>query len=376
MTTSAQCDRPIPLGVGRLRLPDWAPRGQLVHLMHLVHLGWQPGFDPQASWVDWLVVGVIIALYVPLYVASYHPSPRVTRRVLWATTGLALAATLVNVGASVLFVYAGVTAAYLYGRQAIRWHLGLSALVIAAGLLSTVPFPYRIYGVLPSFVFLWISGQQSLQDAERERDAERLRIDSVRVQELATAAERERIARDLHDLLGQSLTGLVVRAQLVQSLVQADPESAARAAGDLEETARTALEQVRAAVGGLRAVSLADEVDGARRTLAAAGLAVAIDIPGDAAPNPLVERSLALALREAVTNVVRHAGARDCRIVLTSGEGIWRLEVSDDGIGAAAPEGNGLRGMRERIAAIGGAVERRVGPDVPRGTTVVVTVPT
>ncbi|HUG85630.1 MAG TPA: sensor histidine kinase [Euzebya sp.] len=351
-------------------MPGRVSRHPLIHLVHLVHLGWQPGFDPTSSRVDWAVVVGVAALFVPLYLASFSPDHSIQRRALIGTVVLGTVATPLNIGAAVLFVYAAVMAADLYGRGALRWHQGLSGLLVALAVISTVPFPYRVYGVLPSFVVMWIAGQQAVEDAERRRDAERLRVDSVRAEHLAAADERERIARDLHDLLGQSLTGLVVRAQLVQSLAGGDPAAVTKAAADLEETARTALEQVRSAVGGLREISLADEVDGARRTLAAAGLAVTIDVP-TGVPNPLVERSLALALREAVTNVVRHAQARDCRIDLSCDDGIWRLEVSDDGVGTGAPEGNGLRGMRERIAAIGGAVERRVG----RGTTVVVTVP-
>lgn len=352
-------------------LPAWMPRRQLLHLAYLSNLLWQPAFDLDRTWVDWAVVVVVPLVFVPLHLASCHPDRRVRERVLWATTALGVAATPLNAGASVLFVYAAVQASYLLGRRAIRWHLGLTALIGMVTLVSPIPMPYKLYAVLPAVAFIYIIGQQCIAEVEREQESERLRIDNVRIEQLATSAERERIGRDLHDLLGRSLTSLVVRAQLVQSLLPADPERAADAAGELEGTAREVLAQVRAAVGGLQEVSLAEELDGAHRTLAAAGLAVEVELPDALDPNPLAERCLALALRESVTNVVRHAEARTCRIALHRAGTAWRLEVADDGRGGAAPEGNGLRGMRERITAVGGVVER----SGTAGTRVRVTVP-
>lgn len=226
--------------------------------------------------------------------------------------------------------------------------------------------------MLPSLVFVWIIGLESRRGAANIAEAERLRIDNVRIEALATAAERDRIARDLHDLLGQSLTGLVVRAQLVGRLAAVDPDAAAEEAVGLEEHARIALEQVRAAVSGLSDVSLDDELEAARQVLAAAGVDADVRLTTDARPGALVERSLALALREAVTNVVRHAHAGSCRIELSRLDDTWRLEVHDDGRGGEHTEGAGLRGMRERVAAVGGGVERWSD----RGTAVRVTVPT
>ncbi len=365
-------DVPAVGPAGRRGLPSWFPTSQLIHLVYLSNLLWQPVFDPTPGLTKWVIVAAVVVLFLPLYVASYHPSRRVRETALICTIVLGTITTAVNVGGSVLFVYAGVMATYLYSRHMLRWLIGLSALLSVLAVVSFVPFPYRLLGVLPSLVFLWIVGLAEQQTAERERDAERLRIDNVRIEQLATAAERERIARDLHDLLGQSLTSLVVRAQLVQSLATTDPGDAAAQAAHLESSARDALRQVRAAVGGLSQVSLVDEVDTAIRGLQAAGVQVTTEIPSQAAPNPLVERSLALALREATTNVIRHSDATHCQITVALKEGTWRLDVDDDGHGGTAPEGHGLRGMRERITAIGGQVSRS---GARRGTHVTVTVP-
>lgn len=374
LEASRQHDAPADDGAARWRpLPAWLPASRLIHLVYLSNLVWQPVFDPTPGVTKWAIAGAVAVLFVPLYVAAYHPSRTVRETALIGTLVLGTAATSVNVGGSVLFVYAGVMAVYQYGRQAWRWLVGLSALMSLLAAVSFVPLPYRVLGILPSLGFLWIIGLSERHTAERERDAERLRVDNVRIEQLATAAERERIARDLHDLLGQSLTSLVVRAQLVQSLSRVDPGDAAAQAARLEESARDALRQLRTAVGGLSQISLTDEVDTAVRGLQAAGVQVVSDIPGHAAPSPLVERSLALALREATTNVIRHSRARNCRIVLSRDGKDWRLDVDDDGQGGVFAEGHGLRGMRERITAIGGQV--RHSGSRTRGTRVTVTVP-
>src|SRR5690606_23156439 len=124
VTTSPACNGPSPPGDGRLRLPSWPPRSELIHLIHLLHLLWQPLFDPMRSWVDWALLGAVVVIFPPLFVASGNPDQDVQRRTLWATIVLATLVTPFNVGAAVLFVYAAVMAAYLYGRQALRWHFG------------------------------------------------------------------------------------------------------------------------------------------------------------------------------------------------------------------------------------------------------------
>ena len=350
------------------RGPD---RRSWIYLVFLANLAWQPALDPAGSWVDWAFAGLVVALFLPLWFVSCSRHEHLHRAALVATVVLGGLAAIVNVAASVLFVYAAAMAAQRGRDQFLRWNVGMTVLLFVLAAVSLVPFPYRLWGLLPSLLFLWFVGVETLDEAEQEREAERLRIDNVRVEQLAASAERERIAQDVHDLLGQSLTSLVVRAQLIQTLAVSDPTAAAEHAREVEENARAALEQVRTAVSGLHDVSLDEEVVTARRTLAAAGVEATVISAEEAEPNPLVERSLALALREAVTNVVRHAGAQACTITVGREDGLWRLEVTDDGRGGAAPEGNGLRGMRERIAAVGGRVERRAG----HGTSVVVTVP-
>jgi two-component system sensor histidine kinase DesK len=176
---------------------------------------------------------------------------------------------------------------------------------------------------------------------------------------LAVAEERLRFARDLHDLLGHSLSVIVLKSELAGRLLPAAPERAAAEVGDVEHAAREALRQVRAAVADYRQPTLHGELAAARELLAAAGIAVDIDQHPGPLP-PTLDGLLAWAVREGVTNVIRHSRARRCAIRVSHHDGLARVEVADDGRGAGgstATEGSGLAGLAERAAAHGGRLQ-------------------
>lgn len=339
-------------------------------LMFLGFVVLQPGFDPTSTWVDWTLAAAIVVVYVPLYLAEeLHDGPVRTGTVV-ASLALGLAVTPFNAGASALFIYAGAFAGAMDPpERARRWLAACFVLLALMAVVSTVPLPYRFLSFGIPLAMIWFVGMATMADAERHRESQRLRVENARIEHLATMSERDRIARDMHDLLGHTLTAVVVRAQLVQRLVATDPDRARDEAALLEEAARGALSSVRETVGGYRTTSLRDEVAEARSALAAAGVTLEVgDLDLSIAPE--VETALAMALREAVTNVVRHAGARTCRVDLVRADGELRLEVVDDGRGGGT-EGNGLRGMRERVTALGGRVERVA----TAGTSLTVAVP-
>ncbi len=174
----------------------------------------------------------------------------------------------------------------------------------------------------------------------------------------AVLAERERIARDLHDVLGHTLTLVAVKADLARRLIDADPGAARREIEEIHASARAALGEVRVAVSGMRSTTLAAELSAARQALETAGIAVDSDTTSEPLP-PLVETALAFVIREAATNVIRHSGARRCRITLARQGLEASLEIRDDGHGGGVVEGHGLVGMRQRLAAIRGALELR-----------------
>ncbi|WP_329079803.1 sensor histidine kinase [Streptosporangium sp. NBC_01469] len=170
---------------------------------------------------------------------------------------------------------------------------------------------------------------------------------------VAVAEERLRFSRDLHDLLGHTLSVMVVKAEAVRRLAPRDAEAAARQAADIEAVGREALTEVRAAVTGYRGRGLAAELASARTALVDAGIAVTVTVTGER-PAPEADALLGWAVREGVTNVVRHSAADSCEIIL---EGTM-LEIRDDGRGrGGSPLGNGLRGLTERAVALGGTLE-------------------
>lgn len=171
--------------------------------------------------------------------------------------------------------------------------------------------------------------------------------------DLAIVAERERMSRDVHDILGHSLTVITVKSELAGRLLEIDPSRAAVEIAEVETLAREALADVRSTVGGMRQIDIGTELASARTALTAAGIDA--DLPGDADVVPLRHRELfGWVLREAVTNVVRHSAARHCRVTLDASS----ISIVDDGVGPADKDcgGNGLRGIGERVTAAGGSL--------------------
>lgn len=185
--------------------------------------------------------------------------------------------------------------------------------------------------------------------------------------DLTVTTERERVARDVHDVLGHTLTVVSIKAELAERLVEVDPARARAEMVEVQQLTRQALAEVRVTVGGLRAARLEDELAAAERALGSAGiLAVLPEEPG--VLDPSRRMVAAWVLREAVTNVVRHSGAARCTVELAPRS----LRVVDDGCGSSdLVIGNGLRGLRERVAGSGGVLS--VSPVSGGGTAVVVT---
>lgn len=359
------------------------PPTRFMRYVWLVYLGalfFQPVFDSSSDALDWLAVAVLIALFVPLYAATFRARDDRQTLILIASIGaLALGGSLANSGASVFAIYAAAIAGRLYPtRRAVAVVAGLVGLVAVMVLISPVPMPWRLAGPTPALFFTAVVGATTIFDAERDRANQRLLRADEEIERLATIAERERIARDLHDLLGHTLSVVVLKSELAARLMRSDPDRAAAEIEDIQQIGREALGEVRAAVAGYRARGLGAEIEGARVALAAAGVGVEVELHAD--PTDLraeQESALAMALREAVTNVVRHADAQHATISITSVGTAVRLRVSDDGRGASGLAGSGLTGMRERIAALGGHVEvgGATGSDAGHGTVVEVSVP-
>jgi two-component system sensor histidine kinase DesK len=217
------------------------------------------------------------------------------------------------------------------------------------------------------------------------RTVHELRAAQGKMAKLAVAEERSRLARDLHDVLGHSLTTITVKAGLARRVLESstDRQRAIDEVHDVEMLARQAMTDVRATVSGYRTASLPAELVGARAALSAAGIAADLPRAVDNVTSGLQE-TFAYVLREGVTNVIRHSGGRRCQIEVHSGDGRVSVTVGDDGSGAAATSGedatppalsggHGLKGLRERLAAEGGTLE--AGPRPGGGFCLTAAVP-
>ena len=311
------------------RPPGNATWMRSVRLVPLVALLFQPMLDPEAGPLDWVAVAAMLAIFLPLYLAGYRASGNQQMLlIVGAMAALGVAGSLVNGGASVFVIYAAALAAYVEpARLAVRTIAALVALFAVMFAVSPVPFSWRIAVLAPALIFTIVTGAANVVDAERDRVQGRLRRADEEIERLAALAERERIARDLHDLLGHTLSVIVVKAELAARLAEGEPARAAVEMRDVERIGREALAEVRAAVVGYRAKGLRGEMDGARRALGAAG--VEVEVQGDLPVLSIAyESALALALRESVTNILRHAGARHATIRIGTG-GVGRRSRSD-----------------------------------------------
>lgn len=242
-----------------------------------------------------------------------------------------------------------------------------AAITTAVGLILGQPLLFWVPGVM--LVVMTGLGTVSRKNLHEHNRALAEAQDEVR--RLSRTAERERIARDLHDLVGRSLTLVALKSDVAARLIASDPARAEREMRGVAEVAREGLAEVRASLAGMAGGSLGREAEAARAALAAAGIDATLD--GDPETiSPEAGAVLAMTLREAVTNVIRHAGATQCRLSVAAANGVARLAVVDDGCGGSFREGFGLSGMRQRLTAAGGSLT--LGTADP-GTRIEATVP-
>lgn len=340
----------------------WTPYAWLVYLSFFVVYAYVTN-SPSA----WIVDGLALVAFLVIYFRAFWVHGPQLLPYVFGIVAIGLITSTRNPGANCFFIYA---AAFLgeVGRPAVgaRWLAVILAIIGVQTWVFNLPQTFWV----PAAVIALLVGGSNIHFCEVRRKDRALIKEHERAEQFAKIAERERIARDMHDLLGHTLSVIVLKSELAAKLAERDPRRAAAEIRDVENISRNALAEVRRAIHGYRGERLLDELASARKTLAAA----AVTLTEDIVPCSLgadEERALALGLREAVTNVVRHSQASTCRISLNAESGGVRLIVEDDGVGGELVEGAGLAGMRARLAEVDGQVEC----DGKRGTRLILRVP-
>lgn len=305
------------------------------------------------------LMALSIALFIPLYFASYWLRNGRLVPLLLATFALGAAWVPFNPGAYTFFVFA--CAACSGFDQPRRGYLAVG--LILAGGVAVARWAAMPLGILlPMLAVGAPVGVASIMDGRIRRSNHQLLRKQEEVEHITRIAERERISRDLHDLLGHTLSLIAIKAELAGRLLERDAAATAKEIKDIETTARHALAEVRSAVTGYRQTGFAQELAQARAALAAADVTMNAEVQAFAM-TATAENVLALALREAVTNILRHANATRCQVNVRLEGGQIVCHISDDGRAPvdrnALERGNGLRGMRERVAAAGGRLMLR-----------------
>ncbi|MGC2398165.1 MAG: sensor histidine kinase [Acidobacteriaceae bacterium] len=320
--------------------------------------------------VVWMELGVLYAAFLILYFAVFELTgrPQTIAFVLFFLTAFLYYP--LNEQAAAIFVYPFVVLCLFHSRLR---NLFLVLAALMAGVLAESWYLGRPFATSESILFYCvILGLGNFAYAQQGRTNALLERANSEIERLTQEAERERIARDLHDLLGHTLTVITVKLDLAQRLLLRDVDRARNEIVEAEQTARNALAEVREAVSGYRAEGLAAEIGRARRSL----LAVDVKLTTALAPvnlSPPQVNALCLALREAVTNIVRHAHATVCRVALLEEKGTIHLTIEDNGLGGPIREGNGLRGMRERLQSMAATV--KLTASAHGGTSVELTMP-
>ena len=335
-----------------------------VFLVYLLYVAGAVGNYNEAA--AEIVGDAILVAFAVCYLALVEAGPNAGPGRFWILYGLCFALFLVELpfaraAGFVLCLYITAIAVARFGTPA----LPLVFTLAAASLLVPLAIPSwheslsSTWGsvtpvAIPVVAIMSLGVRQVFQSNQELAQA---RADLAR---LAADNERFRIARDLHDLLGHSLTTITVKAGLARQLGETDPARSQQEIAEVEDLARRSLADVRAAVANYRDVTLAGELATGRELLRAAGINADLPRAVDAV-DPSNQELFGWVVREGLTNVVRHAHASSCSVRLSS----CSIEIVDDGVGGNGGAGNGLAGLRERVAAAGGLVD--AGPVEPQG---------
>jgi two-component system, NarL family, sensor histidine kinase DesK len=323
------------------------PWGFLAWTLPWGYVFWAP-YQQHAHWPEWTATALTLSAVLGLFLAglTYAENRKLVRGICIALLLTSIGFTAYRPGGGIYF---GVAAAFV--APAVGGSIGVSMALVCAiaavfGLEWCLLYLDGSQGALfPLFVEVEIllSGagvtfifRQTLETRRRDK-----------------TSERERIAKDLHDVLGHSLSSLALKAELARRVFHTNPDRALMEISDVERIARQGLEEMRGAIHGYHAGDIYEEFERVESLLKAADVNVESRCEHLEMP-PAQERVFALIVREAVTNILRHSQARSCRLALFRVEDVYRLDIADDGRGGPYEEGVGMRSIRTRAEALGG----------------------
>lgn len=218
----------------------------------------------------------------------------------------------------------------------------------------------NLVNIVPMFILMLLTPFGMRNFNQKKMLKNQLNEANEQIKDLVKREERQRIARDLHDTLGHTLSLITLKSQLVEKLIVKNPERASVEAKEITQTSRTALKQLRELISDMRMITVEEELEQIKAILQAANIELEIEQEASASSlSPIEQNILGMCLREAVTNVVKHSKATQCTVSVLESQGELILKVEDNGIGLEdqSNDGNGIRGMKERIALIDGFVE-------------------
>jgi two-component system, NarL family, sensor histidine kinase DesK len=295
-----------------------------------------------------------VPVFLWLYLSLYFCSGRNSRRMRYVAGIFLLAYVLAPFNmASMGYLIFAFFAFVHFVSTSVGWKVVLgSTLLFVIELILLGADMTTIFSVVVPCILLGITAIYMAYTTHQQRA---LRRSHEEIMRLATLAERERIGRDLHDLLGHTLSVVALKSELARKLIDRDLDAARNEISEVERVARDALSQVRNAVSGIRSTALSAELLAATALLEAQGLKVKCETENVKLPHDR-ETALALSLREAATNIRRHSGASGVTIRVRKEPNEVVVEVADNGHGGRIVPGNGLNGMRERLGDVGGTL--------------------
>ncbi|MCY8151210.1 sensor histidine kinase [Bacillus paralicheniformis] len=335
----------------------------------------------QTSGIKQLIGFGLVLLFLVTYRQLFFISPQKKLFTYWLAIQLSIIL-IYTVFYDINLVFLGFFSANFIGyyREKKIFRRGLASLVV----VLVAPFIYhlltdpsllnRLFYFLPFLVIMLIS-PYGIRSMNRRMELEQeLDEANQQIKELVKREERVRIARDLHDTLGHTLSLLTLKSQLVQRTIASDPELARKEAREMETTSRAALKQVRELVSDMKTATIAEELIHIQQILRAADITFEYMGGSDFSNiSPVTQNIVSMCIREAATNIVKHSRATHCTISISQTDDKISITIKDDGMGMdqQTPFGNGLRGMKERLALIDGALD----VSTHNGTVLNITVP-